>query len=275
MKIVSDSSCDLYSLEKVKFESVPLHIFVGDKEYIDKEGVDIADMQTRLKEKGVKSSTSCPNVYDYLEAFKGENEIFAITISSNLSGSFQSLKLARDQYLAENKDAKVKIIDSLSAGPVLYMLVEKLQEFILAGLSFEEISKKIDEYHKKTQLLFILSSVLNLANAGRVNKILATILGVLNIKLVGQGSDEGRFQLHEKCRGEKKAIKKLIENITGFGWKNGKVVIDHNDNESGAIAIKEKLLEINPNANVQIRKMNALCAFYAEEHGLLIGIEKE
>ena len=139
IRIVSDSSCDIFSLDGIDFKSVPLKIITADKEFCDVEGADVASMVTYLKELKGKSGSSCPATADWLDAFSLEGDVFAITITSGLSGSYNSACVAKDMCLSVNPDKKIFVIDSLSAGPELTLIIEKLKELISEDLAFEEI----------------------------------------------------------------------------------------------------------------------------------------
>lgn len=273
-KIVCDSSCDLYKLQDIDFSVVPLHITNSSKEYIDNEELDVDKMANELLAAGGRTSTGCPGIGDWLNVFDEAEQIFVITITGALSGSYNSAVQAASQYIEKYPERKVCVLDSKSTGPVLVLILEKLRELILSGTSFDKIKKNIFEYHKKLHLLFILNSVQNLANNGRVNKLAAAAVGLLGVCLVGQASSEGELEILTKCRGQKKGIKKVIEKMQELNHINGKVIIHHCNNINGANELSKLLLELKPDCIIEIRKTGGLCRFYAEEGGLLIGFEK-
>jgi DegV family protein with EDD domain len=273
-KIIADSSADLTTLEKLNFASAPLKIITADKEFMDDQNLNLKEMVDYLLSYKGKSSTSCPNPEDWLNAFGDSKNIFCVTITSNLSGSYNAAITAKDIYLEEHPDHKVFVIDSLSAGPELRLIAEKLEELILEGFSFEEICEKITEYLKSTALLFMLESMQNLANNGRVSVISAKAAGLLGIRAVGKASDVGTLQPLSKCRGEEKALNYIVEYLKNEGCTSGKVYITHCFNESAALKLEEKLLKIMPRLKTKIYSCGGLCSFYAEKGGLLVGFEK-
>lgn len=273
-KIIADSSADLTTLEKLNFASAPLKIITADKEFVDDQNLNLKEMVDYLLSYKGKSSTSCPNPEDWLNAFGDSKNIFCVTITSNLSGSYNAAITAKDIYLEEHPDRKVFVIDSLSAGPELRLIAEKLEELILEGFSFEEICEKITEYLKSTALLFMLESMQNLANNGRVSVISAKAAGLLGIRAVGKASDVGTLQPLSKCRGEEKALNYIVEYLENEGCRSGKVYITHCFNESAALKLEEKLLKIMPRLKTKIYSCGGLCSFYAEKGGLLVGFEK-
>ncbi len=273
-KIVSDSSCDIFDLEGIEFNSVPLKIIAGDREFCDVKNADTYKMVEFLKEFKGKSGSSCPSSAEWLEAFSGADEIFAITITSGLSGSYNAACVAKDMYIEKNPEAKIFVIDSLSAGPELTLIIEKIKELHISGKTFEEIKEEIISYQKNTGLCFVLESMKNLANNGRVSHAVAMFANILGIRLIGKASNEGTLEPLSKARGEKKAISNLIQSMVAEGYKGKKVIISHCFNEQAAKMLKDKIQDVFLSADVKIQKTGTLCSFYAEEGGMLIGFEK-
>lgn len=273
MKIVADSSASLLSAADGSFVSVPLTVRTDEREFVDNADLDIKEMTDYLASYKGKSGSACPSSQDWVDAFGDAEEIYAIAITSNLSGSFNSLRIAKDQYEEEHPGSKVCIIDSLSAGAELKLIIEKIQELKAAGKSFEEVCDAIVDYQKHTHLLFCLKSLTNLARNGRVSTAVAKIAGVLNIHVVGVASAVGTLEQREKARGSKKALLAIDKIFKEIGYNGGKVIIDHCFNEADALAVKNYILESFPNAEVRIETTRGLCSFYAEVGGLMIGVE--
>ena len=120
----------------------------------------------------------------------------------------------------------------------------------------------------------MLESMQNLANNGRVNKIVAKAAGILGIRAVGRASDVGTLEPLEKCRGEKKAISALADYMVSCGYEGGKMRISHCLNLAAAESLRANILAAYPDADVQIRPTGGLCSFYAEKGGMIIGFEK-
>ena len=273
MKIVADSSASLLSATDGSFVSVPLTVRTDEREFVDNADLDIKEMTDYLASYKGKSGSACPSSQDWVDAFGDAEEVYAIAITSNLSGSFNSLRIAKDQYEEEHPGSKVCIIDSLSAGAELKLIIEKIQELKAEGKSFEEVCDAITEYQKHTHLVFCLKSLTNLARNGRVNPAVAKIAGVLNIHVVGIASSVGTLEQREKARGPKKALVAIDNLFKEFNYNGGKVIIDHCFNEADAITLKDHILESYPNADVRIAETRGLCSFYAEVGGLMIGVE--
>lgn len=272
-KIVADSSSNIRMLDGIDFASVPLKIITKAKEYVDTPELDLEQMVADLKAYKDTSGTSCPNVFEWTEAFGEADAVFAIAITSNLSGSCNAARQAGEDYAAANPGKKVCVLDSLSAGPELRLIAEKVREGVQAGKAFEEIEAETRAYMKHTHLLFTLRSLNNLARNGRVSPAVAKIAGVLGIVVVGKASDEGTLQQMHKCRGEKRAIETLYKEMKQHGYAGGKARIGHNFNPAGAQQLAEMIRGEYPQADVEIELSSALCMFYAEEGGLMVGYE--
>ena len=274
IKIITDSSSDLLSLDGIDFESVALTINTSEKEYIDNKDLNVLEMVKDLSSYTGKSGTACPSTGMWLNSFEGYDEIYVITITSKLSGSYNSACLAKDMYLEDNPNAKIHVFDSLSTGPEMVLLAEKLVELINEDIEFAKVIEQANEYLETTELFFCLESIHNLAMNGRVSKLSDIATRVLNIRIVGKALG-GVLHVMNKCRGFRKSFTTLLEHIDNVGYKGGKVIISHVNNLEFANKIKDALLEKYNNIKITIHEARALVSYYAEEGGLLIGVETE
>ncbi len=272
-KIVADSSSNIRTFDGVDFASVPLKIITKEKEYVDTPDLDLEQMVADLKAYKDTSGTSCPNVFEWTEAFGEADGVFAIAITSNLSGSCNAARQAGEDYMDAHPGKKVCVLDSLSAGPELRLIAERVREGAQAGKSFDEIEADTRAYMQHTHLLFTLRSLNNLARNGRVSPAVAKLAGVLGIVVVGKASDEGTLQQMHKCRGEKRAIETLYKEMKEHGYAGGKVRIGHNFNPAGAQQLADMIRKEYPHADIEIELSSALCMFYAEVGGLMVGYE--
>lgn len=272
-KIVADSSCDIWELNGVDFAVAPMTISTDNKHYVDNQELDVRLMSEDLaKYKGV-SHTACPSVGSWLDCYEGFDEIFVITLTGTMSGTYNSAMTAKGIYEEENENVKVHVFDSLSTGPEMRLLIEKLKEMIEEDLPSEEIVEKGQDYLNHTRLFFALKSLHNFAMNGRVSKTVASAIGVLNISIFATASEEGTIQQISKCRGEKKVVKSMIEHLENAGYHGGKVRISHADNLKLAHSVRDKILELYPHADIIVYPMGGLCTYYAEIGGLLVGCE--
>ena len=169
---------------------------------------------------------------------------------------------------------RVFVIDTLSAGPEVTLIVEKLEEYIEQNIPYDDICKKITEYLKKTGLIFMLKSLKTFANNGRVFPVVAKVVGIAGICIVGRASDEGTLEPMHKCKGERRSLETLVKELEIQGFVSGKISIGHCQNETAAQNLKEMILEKFQNVQIEIHKFRGLCSFYAEKGGVLLGFEK-
>ena len=276
-KIVADSGCDYRQLENLAFDtefvSVPLKIQVADQVFVDDANLDIDKMMETMYATSEASKSACPSPDDYLRAFEGAKHIFVVTITGTLSGSHNSAQLAKNIYLEEHPDTQIHVIDSLSAGGEVDLIVEKINGLINQGLSFEEVVEVITTYQEKTKLLFVLAKVDNLVKNGRLSKLIGAVVGLLNIRMVGEAGETGTLELLQKARGAKKSLQAAYDELIKAGYAGGRIVMAHRSNEKFCQQLSELLREKYPQANIKILPTSGLCSFYAEDGGLLMGYE--
>ena len=272
-KIVVDSAANLYALEGVDFACVPLKIITDHEEYRDDGTLDAVGMATTLRTYKGKTSTSCPNVSDWLEAFEGADEVYAITITGTLSGCYNAAQLAAEEYQQEHPGKRVFVLDSLSTGAESRLLVERLAALIKAGKPFDTVCEEIRAYHEHTHLLFALESLANLARNGRVKPAVAAVARMLGIRVIGQASDAGDLEVLCKTRGEHGALERIVLEMKAHGLTNGRVHIDHCCNAAAAERLKHMVHAVFPEAKVEVGSCGALCSYYAEYGGLMVGYE--
>lgn len=276
-KIVADSGCDYREItdlaNQTKFESVPLTIQIDHEIFVDNAHLDIDGMMEKMYATSSASKSACPSPEDYLRSFEGAENIFVVTITGSLSGSHNSAQLAKKLFLEENPTANIHVIDSLSAGGEVDLIVKKLNDLIKEGLSFEQVVEAITLYQKNTKLLFVLAKVDNLVKNGRLSKLIGAVVGLLNIRMVGEASDTGTLELLQKARGAKKALIAAVDEVLKAGYKGGRIIIAHRNNEKFCQQFSEVIKEKFPAADISFLPTSGLCSFYAEEGGLLMGYE--
>lgn len=275
IRIVADSSSDILDLTDIAFAAAPLKVCTAEKEYVDDAALDVRAMVEEMENYNGRSSTSCPNPDDYLRAFGDARWVFCVTITATLSGSYNAAVVAKRRYEEMYPDRRVFVLNSLTAGPEICLIIEKLQELVLEGNDFDVICSEITDYRDETGLLFMLESMKNLANNGRVSPLVAKMAGLLGIRVVGKASDRGDLEPLNKCRGERKALETIVEHLHALGLRSGKVRIAHCFNEEAARALKEMIREkFAKKVHVRLYRCRGLCSYYAEKGGMLIGFEK-
>lgn len=272
-RFIADSSSDMFQMEGVDFVSVPLTISTDGKDYIDDEKLNVGEMTKELSEYKGKSCTACPSIESWLNAFEGADVIYVGTLTSTLSGTYNSALVAKEMYEQNHPNVKIHVFDTLSAGPELRLLMEKLVELDKAGKTFEEVVSLGDAYLEQTRLFFALKSLHNLVQNGRVSKVVAAAAGAFGISVFGTASEEGTLEPSAKCRGEKKVIAAFLDEIRKSGFQKGKIRISHVENVTLAEKLMELLKEQYPESDIRVYEARGLCSYYAERGGILIGVE--
>ena len=274
IKIVADSSCDIFTLSGAELCIAPMKVCTNEREFVDDESLNVEEMVCYLDRYSGRSRSSCPNAADWLAAFGDADDIYCITITSGLSGSYNSANAAKKIYEEENEGKRVFVLDTLSTGPEMTLIMNKIASLIAEGKEYDEICTAALEYSKKCGLVFMLKSLKNFANNGRISPIVAKLIGIAGICIVGKASDEGTLEPLHKCRGERRSFVAIIDELSALGYNGGRISIGHNLNAAGAETLKSFILEKYPNADIEIHKLMGLCSFYAERGGILVGFEK-
>lgn len=271
-KLAADTGASLYELDNMDYTAVPMTVTLDGQDVVDVKDVDIPEFVAMMYASD-KSSTACPSAGMWEEAFGDADEAFAVTISSGLSGSYNAACMGKDLYEEAHEDAKVLIVDSLSAGPEQQLITEKLAELMGLDISFEEIKERIMNYRSHTHILFSLQSFSNFAKNGRVNPVIAKTAQMLGIRIVAYGSEEGKVEIAKTAHGARKMLSVLFEEMKKMGFNGRKVIVGHCMNPDAAKNIRDKILAEFPFCDIRVENLGALCSYYAEKGGLLVGFE--
>lgn len=271
--IVTDSSCDLMTLEApaqdTALSSVPFAFHMDGKEHIDLPDMDMEAFVAEM-EQCHTSHSACPAPAAWCDAFAQAEQNIAITISSQLSGSFNSANTAREMTAHEHPQTKVEIIDSCSTGPTIALLVRHINQLIQKGLPFDHVVQQAKAYGKSLHTLFALSSFGNLVRNGRVSRTVGLLASALNFRIIGIGSPEGKIEMKEKVRGEKKMLSAMVKDMYENHFSGGIVAISHCLNRRLALDLADKIRETWNSAQIIIMPTRGLCSYYAERNGLIV-----
>ncbi len=274
--IVTDSSCNLRSYiptaPDTTYSFAPLKINIAGTEYVDDAALDVDELNRLVALEQSATSSSCPSVGAWAELFRTADNVIAITISANLSGSFEAARMARDLVTGEGGH-QIHLVNSRAAGGKLEVLVMQLDRYLTnhPDCTFEDACAFIDEAEASSQVLFLLSSYENLSKAGRMPKMAGVLASRLNIRMLGTASSEGTIKVVGPARGQKKVFSKILSMMRSDGYAGGIVCIDHVDNERDAEALAALIRESWPTAEVICMPCGGLCSYYAEANGLIIG----
>ncbi|HOR87137.1 MAG TPA: DegV family protein [Bacillota bacterium] len=274
VKIVADSSCDLNEdlKKELGITIVPLTLYVGNGTYKDDESLDVKAMLKEMAECPNASKTSCPSPNDFINAYKGPDSIFAVTLSSALSGTFESAMLARKMLLESAENKFVHVFDSLSASIGETLISIKIFELAKKSYDNFQIVEKVNEYIKNMKTFFLLESLDNLMKNGRLGKVKGRIASLLNIKPIMGGAEDGSIKLVENVRGYRRAFMRFIEIVGEQGEKLEEKVIGiaHCNCLGRAEEFKSELMKRYKFKDIIIVETAGLSSLYANQGGIIV-----
>lgn len=276
-KIVVDSCGELP--EKLKkdsrFENVPLTLMIDDYQVIDDETFDQADFIKRVRECPNCPKSSCPSPERYMEAYEGDYDcVFAVTLSDQLSGSYNSAALGMNLFKEAHPDAKIHIFNSRSASVGETLIALKVQELLESGASFEEVVEKGEAFTEGMDTYFVLETLDTLRKNGRLSNLQAIIANVLNIKPVMGATKEGAICKLDQARGVNKALVRMADLIVKnvMDAENKILAISHCNCPDRADMVKELLLKSIKVKDVIILDTAGVSTMYANDGGVIVTI---
>lgn len=273
--IVSDSSCEIRTLPDVapgaEFALVPFKIRVGEREFVDLPTLNTQTMLQAMTDYNGASTTACPSPEEWAEQFLKADKSIALTISHNLSGSYNAALAAREMVLEEHPEKQIFVLDTLSCSGALAGAAELASSLIQRGADFETVCTEISAWSSKGHIMFALASFDNLAKAGRVSRVVGFIAGRLNMRVLGRRTEEGTIDFFFKTRGESRVLAKILEQMSDDGYDGSRpVLISNCNNEEAAALLKHGIHAKWPDARVDIVPCSGLCSFYAQDQGIII-----
>lgn len=276
-KIVVDSCCELP--EKLKedehFQTVSLELFVDDYHVIDDESFNQKEFLQKVKESPNCPRSACPSPESYMEAYDCAAErVYAVTLSSQLSGSYNSAELGRNLYLEEKGEKQIHVFDSKSASVGETLIAIKIQEYEEAGCSFEEVVEKVDAYIAERDTYFVLETLETLRKNGRLSNIKAFVASALNIKPVMGGTPEGTICQLDQARGMAKALDKMIKTMMA-NVKNPEekiLAISHCNCPQRAKDVMEKVKGLADFKDVLVLDTAGISSLYACDGGIIMSV---
>lgn len=272
--IVCDSCTDLTEedLKKGCYTLVPLTLLVDGEEIIDDETFDQADFLAKVAASKESVKSACPAPESYMEAYSKGDDIYVVTLSAELSGSYNSAVLGKNLYEEENGTKNIHVVNSRGAATTQVLIARKLNEYASQGMPFEEVVDKIEEYTTSLRTYFVLETLEVLRKNGRLSRLSATIAGALNIKPVMIGTRDGVIQKAAQARGMKKALAKMVEHMGSEGrdLTRRQFVISHCNCYERAVYVKELIKKHLHAEDVDIVDTKGVSSLYACDGGIIV-----
>jgi len=274
-KIISDSGCDIRKeLAKeigLNLELIPLNLQIGDEHFIDDETLDINYYLEKMVGSSTPPKTSAPSPELYAKSMEDTDSAFVLTLSSKLSGSYNSANLGKDLALEKDPSKFIHVIDSKTAAAGQNSITLKLGELIASNLSNNEIVEKITEFIDNMRTYVILEKYDNLVKTGRLNPAIAKVASIMSLKPLCKAID-GEIQMIDKARGYQRTLKKLVDLILEdkLDFENRILSISHVKCYEKALETKEAILNKVTFKDVVITDTTGLCSTYANIEGIVV-----
>lgn len=277
-KIIVDSCGELPDELKQDghFQTVSLELEVDGYRIRDDENFDQLDFLRRVKESRECPKSSCPSPEEYMQSYEGEaDHVYVVTLSGQLSGSYNSAVLGKNLYEEEHPGSKkIYVFNSRSASIGETIIGLKVQEFEQAGCSFEEVVKKTEEYISSMNTFFVLETLETLRKNGRLSNLKAFIANTLNIKPVMGSTKEGAICQLDQVRGMNKALEKMVQKMIAStkDCENRVLAISHCNCPQRAEEVKEKVLKLASFKKIIVIDTAGVSSMYANNGGVIMAV---
>jgi DegV family protein with EDD domain len=272
-QIIADSCSDLTKEQRKSgdYKLVPLTLEIGAETFIDDESFQQSVFIEKMKAYPDAPKSACPAPEAYLELFDQAEDTYVVTLSSKLSGSYNSAEVAKQMYL-EQGEKNIAIIDSQSASVGETLLAMKIKELAATGLSFDEVVKKVCEFRSEMTTLFVLEDLDNLRKNGRLSNVKALLASVLNIKPVMISTPEGMIEQADQARGMKKALIKMAELAAQKVIRPEEKIlgIAHCNNYERGAFVRDEILKRAPFKDCILVDTAGVSTLYANDGGVIV-----
>ena len=256
------------------YSMIPLTLMVGERHFVDDETFDQKEFIKVVKEYPECPKSACPSPEMFKEAYCCEEEnVFVITLSAALSGSYNSAVLAKSLYEEEYGKKNILVLDSKSASSGQLNIAMYIRELCDQGLEFDEICEKAAACRDRMNTYFVLESLDTLKKNGRLTGLQAFFATKLNIKPV-MGADNGTIIKLDQARGIQKALQRMAEiAVKEAGTtKDKRLVIAHCNAPERAQFMKEKLCSMAEFKDVVITDTCGVSTVYASDGGVILAL---
>lgn len=274
IQVIADSSNEMDNdlMEKNPVEIVPFKLYLDDMEIIDDENLDVIEFIENMIKSKTLPRTACPSPEEFMRKIKESGDSFIVTISSKLSGTYNSAILAKNLYLEEVKSKFIHVFDSKSASIAETLISIKIHELHNLGYAKNELVEKVESYISDMTTYFVSESLDNLIKNGRISRLKGTIATALKIKPIMGATDEGEIELIEKARGSSKAYTRLAELIEekAVNQEEKILAISHVNNPERANWLKEEMEKRCNFKKVLVLQTQGLSSLYCDNQGIIV-----
>lgn len=273
-KLIGDSCTDVTQelLNDTKINLVPLTIQIGEDIILDDRSLNQSSLLQKMKMSSKSPTTACPAPEAYMDLFYGEEDVYVVTLSSKLSGSYNSASVAKNMYLEENAEKNIAVIDSLSASVGQTLVLLKIKELAEQGLPFAQVVEEAEKFRDGMATKFLLESLENLRKNGRLSTVKAFIANTLNLKPIMRSNGHGEIEKMDQARGMKRALDMLVASIVkdAADASNKILGIAHCNNLKRAQYVRDEVLKHVTFKDVIIVGTAGISSVYADDGGIVV-----
>ncbi len=271
-RLIADSCADFTPEKKAwtGVRQVPLTLTVGGEDVLDDESFCQKTFLEKMRKSPECPRSACPSPESYMREFEGADEIFVVTLSQHLSGSYQSAMLAKQMYEEEHPGVKIEVVDSWSASVGESIIVLKLRS-LFEKFNFEEIVKRITTFRNNAQTKFVLEDLDVFIKNGRLTHVQAILCNALNIKPLLAGK-EGQIVKLDQARGVERTIKKLVDSVVADVKEatTRTLAIAHCNHPARAEQVRQMIMSKVPFKECMIVNTGGVSTMYANEGGIIV-----
>ena len=273
-KVIIDSCGELTEEMKLSgiFETAALGIQVDDYHIMDDESFDQAEFLRKVAESPNCPKSNCPSPERYMESYHcAAKRVYAVTLSSELSGSYNSAVLGKNLYQEEYGEKDIYVFNSRSASIGETLIGLKIAECEEAGMSFQEVIDTVEAYINEQHTYFVLENLETLRKNGRLSGLKAVAASVLNIKPVMGSTPKGEIQQLAQTRGMRKATNKMAEILAQEAVNPAKKIlaISHCNCPERAEQLKQTIMELIPVKDCILVDTRGISSMYANDGGVI------
>ena len=274
-KIIVDSCGELTDEMKKSghYKTASLSMQVDGTEVVDDETFDQAGFLKLVAESPQCPKSSCPSPEEYMSLYScGADRIYVVTLSSELSGSYNSAMLGRDLLLEEKPEQKIHVFNSRSASIGETLIALKIAECEKAGMKFHEIIQAVEAYISSQHTFFVLENLDTLRKNGRLSLVKAFVASALKIKPVMGSTDEGTICQLDQARGINKALVKLVDYVVErtVDSANRILAISHCNCRDRAEIVRDAILARMKVKDVILLDTAGVSTMYANDGGVIV-----
>ncbi|WP_347861586.1 DegV family protein [Salimicrobium sp. PL1-032A] len=283
IQIIIDGGADVPSsfIDQHNIKVVPLNLHFGEEQFKTGVDLDLADFYRKLKAADELPRSSSPSPNDFYEAYKSvdpDTPILNLALTQGLSSTYEHAEMGKQMLLEEEPDRQIAVLNTKTASCGLALLTDDAVKRIEEGMSFEELVPYMEERSEKATTLFVLKTLENVIKGGRLDRVKGTIAKTLNIKLLMKATEVvGDIDVTEKVRGNKKAVRRLVEQIGEYtsDFEDKVIAISHCNDEKNAQDLRDRIKAAYPFKDSILTEMGPLISTYSGEGGLVVAFYKD